>query len=81
MCGDDIHMHAIASVCYQQRPDQARGSHFVNVISCVGTEVAQQVTDLPAVGFDLPELAKGLYFVRVKDQASGNTHIQKLVIQ
>ncbi len=59
----------------------SRGSHFVNVISCVGTEVAQQVTDLPAVGFDLPELAKGLYFVRVKDQASGNTHIQKLVIQ
>ncbi|MCX6268491.1 MAG: PKD domain-containing protein [Bacteroidetes bacterium] len=55
-------------------------TYEVKVISCVGTLVASKTVAAKEIEFNLSEIATGLYFIQAKDQKTGNSNIQKLII-
>ena len=56
-------------------------TYEIKIMSSVGTLVASQVKEAKEVAFTLPGIAKGLYFIQVKDNKTGLINTQKLIIQ
>jgi len=53
----------------------------VKILSWSGIMISNQLTDAMEIGFDLSELAEGLYFILVTDRQTGITITQKLISQ
>ncbi len=56
-------------------------TYDVTVLSSIGTTKASYKTDAHTLDLNLPELSEGIYFIQVRDQKTGLTNTQKLIIQ
>ena len=55
--------------------------HEIKLLSSMGVIVDHKTTESKEAAFDIPGITKGLYFIQVKDNVTGQINIQKLIIQ